>query len=186
MHIKLDKKGMTLVEVLVASALLVVLIAIAGGLILSTMNNSTRYARNDQAKQLGLAIYNYYEGRLQNGAEIVVVPDGDDASAYITDTAKPAAIRSNGSIVEAKAIDSTAFVDLYSEDTYNRMTVNTAVYVAGVIMHLQVDILYENEVIFSKKSAFRLATMYRLGTSVKGDLGSETAQLINPTIYYLP
>lgn len=212
MHILRDKKGMTLVEVLVASALLVVLIGVAGGLIISSMNNSTRYNRMDNAKQMGIAVYDFYQDTLQNATFIAIDPTNRENINNVADMLEDKAglqIAFNGSSgyetapadgghIYFKQVDEMTFNDLYGDDFYNYMTINTALYFSGTVMSLQVDVLWEGEVLFTKHSSFRLATLRRLGKSVTNvafsegtfenveEMGSADDPLLSPTIYFLP
>jgi len=173
------RQGFTLVEVIVTSAILLLLIAVTGGIILSSLGGFTRVAAMAEAKQLGLAVYDFYQDRLTEALTVSLqTAVGQDQSLAVAG--------GTGRVLYNGA-------DLYGDAIYNGMKVRTSQWAEGYILHLKVEIwrdedgdgLYDDgEAVFVKQSAFRINNLKRSGGSIGGSPGSSGSPHINGAIYY--
>lgn len=163
-----EKKGFTLVEVLVATSLLVLVIAVSSGIIISAMNGFSHSAKSGQAYDMCSLVYDYYESRLSTATKISVntaVSNADTISVQ------------SGRLHFKKAGDSTS-VDVY-RNSYSTFTLRVTTSFSGTLATLKVEILDGGELKYQREGTFRLITLERTGSYVAGT-AAETA---NPTIY---
>lgn len=168
-----DRRGFTLVEVLVAGGIPILVIGVTAGIILASMGGFSRTAQMSEAKQLGLAVYDYYQNRLVEAMEVSINTD-------IADRTGALAISGEGRL---QFDDGSGLADLYNEDVYNNMTlrVNARVNSVGYALDLKVEVLNrEGGVSFVKESSFRCNNLKRRGETISGS--AEYSQ--NPIIYY--
>ena len=174
------RHGFTLVEVIVASSILVLLIAVTGGIMLSSMGGFSRVTAMGEAKQLGLAIYDFYQEQLVEALSVSLEnqASGDDQSLAVDGDSGH--VLYNGE-------------DLYGGTMYNGLQVRISDWAEDYILYLKVELwrdqdsdgLYAaNEVVFVKESAYRINNLKRAGTSIGGLTGSADSPHVNGTIYY--
>jgi len=129
-------RGFTLVEVLVALALISVLLGVTAGLVLASMNGFARGARQSEAKQLGLTIYEAVEARLSIATAL---GEGERSLESL-----------GGRVLQGGAA-------LYPDTLYGSLSAAFTVEAAGPsALRLTVTIYDETGAVFTKESAFRL------------------------------
>lgn len=147
-----NRRGFTLVEIVVAGGLLLVIIGITASLLLGGMGGYSRVARMDQAKQLGLAVYDFYQSQLTEATAVSLAENPDNLSESLK-------ISSAGRLLYNNE-------DLYGGDMYGSFRLSVSHWAGNdYLLYLQVtvwqdedgnDILDSGEEIFIKKSAFRI------------------------------
>jgi prepilin-type N-terminal cleavage/methylation domain-containing protein len=194
-----NKKGFTLVEMIVVSGLLLVLIIIAGGLIAVSFNVTTKNMRLDQSKQIGIAVYNFYQESLQDAKMMVLVPEGMSPPAAMDDVFEDLmAVKIIDGELMIKDAGSMSFTSFYGEKFYAGLTVDSALYIEDKLMYWQVEIADKEKILFTRQGSFRLYQLAYMDQEVQSidilkleliaadDLGTEAAPLVNPVIYFLP
>lgn len=162
-------KGFTLVEVVVVAGLISLVIGITAALVLSSFNVFARSTRMDHGKQLGLAVYDFYESRLRAAAD-VHIGGTDPGGEYLALTVAGSHVVHSGTAI-------------YDESIYNGAQVRVTVEALDTAaLGLAVEVYDRDGVIFAKDSALRLITMDAAGKAVTAPPGPIT----DPVIYYIP
>lgn len=180
-----NRQGFTLVEVILASSILLLLIAISGGILLSSMGGFSRVAAMGEAKQLGLSVYSFYQHRLAV-AKTVSLGSGEDQYLEVDDDGR---LLYNGE-------------PLYGEAVYHNFRLQTSQWAEkDYLLHLEVTVwrdennnsLYdEGEALFIKGGAFRINNLERnkdkpgVDPAYRsiGNPHTEAAPQVNGAIYY--
>lgn len=169
-----DKKGFTMVEMVVALTLLSIIIALSSVIFLSSSNAFGRAAAMDSGKQLGEAVYDHVSEALTYAVKAEIVESGggeydkgikiEDGKLYIRpDKGEP-------------------FTDFYSDEIYGGRTLALQLRRDGDLVRLTVVVSKEEKPLFTKSSAFR---MLNVEAALGGDVsGPEGVLLENPKIYY--
>ena len=141
-----NRKGYTLVELIAASAALCVIIAITGGIMLASLRTYNKNTRLGEAKQLGISAYEYISGSLTYAVGIEI---GGNESGY------PESIKvESGRLL--RSAGGGEFTEVYGDASYNGARLRTKTSVDGTVMSLTVEIIKDEDVLFSKSSSFSL------------------------------
>lgn len=197
----MDKRGFTLVEVIVASSIMLVIIGVTAGIMISSMGSFARVARMSEAKQIGLGAYNYCQGLLADAMAIGLYGSGDLGSTLPVNTL---AVSDEGRLMYyISGGDPLDPVDVFGEDFYGGLRIQTTAWAtaqSGVtdaaknIVNLRVevwldengdDLFDEGEVMFVTESAFRANNIYRSGGAIIDERPEGVEPKINDPIYFV-
>mgnify|MGYP000968912038 CR=1 FL=1 len=152
-------QGFTLVEVILASSILLLLIAVSGGILLSSLGGFSRVAAMGEAKQLGLAVYSFYQHRLTVAKTVSLGTGAAGEDQYLEVVDATGRLRYNNE-------------ELYGEEAYHGLRLQTSQWVEekDYLLYLTVTVWRdedgngvcdEGEALFIKDGAFRINNLER-------------------------
>ena len=161
--------GFTLVELLAAFGILILIVALAAGIILSSMNAYARSARLDAAKQLCAMVFGFYESRLAVASVVSIGEECGDMRLSVLD----------GRIMFKNGVG-LELLELYPDDVYAGAKVRVITEAENGGLSLKVEIYDGDGVIYFRQSAFALYTLSRLG----GEVGGAVSESVDADIYF--
>ncbi|MDO4552274.1 MAG: type II secretion system protein [Bacillota bacterium] len=166
-----EKKGFTMVEMVVAMSILVVIIGVTCGIMLSSSNAYARTAALDHAKELGLMAYDYVSRPLTYAMKVEI---GSDVNGY------PKGIKIEDGRLYYRP-EGGEFSQAYTEGVYNGMELEMELALEGSLVRLRMVVLREGTALFEKSSSFRLLNAE---AAPQGAASGPEEPVTNPSIFW--
>ncbi|MEG1996902.1 MAG: hypothetical protein RR051_00515 [Clostridiales bacterium] len=149
-----NTKGMTMVELMVSFAVLLVVIGLTGGMMISSFNNCAHSARSSQAQQLAENAYNFMANRLTYAVNVDLSGAALPSALYIAD----------GRLFYQQ--DGGTPMDVFGADNYTYLAMNFSAAAENNLLHLVVTVKDEDGVtLYEKDSSFALINIARAADS---------------------
>lgn len=168
-----NKKGFTLIELVIGMALTVMLIALAGSILLTAMNVLGRTTQQEAAQGVGEVVYDFYEACLADATAVSLgAAGGNNEALTIVD----------GRVYYSR--DEQAARDIYGDGVYNGLQVRvTPVPTSAHVLQLTVEVMdSRGEVLFTRQSAFRLNSLNRLDKEIADEVVGD--DYTNAAVYF--
>ena len=171
MRLLKDKKGLTMVEVLVAFSILLILMGITSVILISSMNNYSRAAKLSSAQQLGTDAYNFISNRLTYAVAAEIGGNSNDLQQELK--------IEDGRLYFRYTDDEFSDV-IGSEEMYYGFSLAMTISATDDLIDLTVRVLNnEGTSVFEKSSSFK---MINLAVAEGAYLIGSTTATTNPLI----
>lgn len=172
-----DNKGFTLVELIVTLAITAIVLAIAGGILLTSFQLFSANSSANEAKLIGDTVSRYVSDQLTYASDLQLIDQSDTATTAQYSN-RIQIISGRLHVQTASQSDYNYYGDAFYLGTTVQMSVKT---VDHNTISLKIDVLKKGAVIYQTQSVINLLNIQLKNGSISGITGSE---LTNPDLVY--
>lgn len=118
----MNKKGFTLVEMIIVLIMLTILMAYMVGVIVAAVNATTRNQRMNEAAHVGEAVQNYIQEELKFASAVTLAANDTNSDTMIAFNYLSVPTAANGGVVRHRKLPDTTIRTLFTDGFYNGMT----------------------------------------------------------------
>lgn len=172
-----DNKGFTLVELIVTLVITVIVLAIAGGILLSSFQLFSANASANEAKMIGDTVSRYVSNQLTYAVDLQLIDENDTTTVPQYDS-RMQIFDGKLHVQTASLSDYNFFGDAFYLDNSVQMSVKA---VRQNMVSVKIEVLKKGKVIYQTESVINLLNIQLKNGSISGIIGSE---LTNPDLVY--